>query len=134
MSKEAAQAVVANDEMLARYVFYSKWIREDKTVRPECFIPPPNLELSVTRHRGISEAQLWQIGEQVAQEVQRPLYGRADVLSQVVRDFKLEPVSSPTENNRNHVNIVGWPAKKPEQKSYAQKLAADSAYVPVPQA
>lgn len=117
--------------MLARYILYSRWIREDQTVRPEAFIPHPYPELSVTRHEGISEAQLWQYGEQVAQEVGRTLHGRADFEDQTVIDAGLQLASDPTQNNPNHVNIVGWPPSKGEQKSRAQKLAADSRYVPV---
>jgi hypothetical protein len=119
--------------MLARYILYSRWIREDNTVRPDAFIPYPHPDLSVTRHAGISELQLWQFGEQVAQEVERTLYGRADILTQAILDVELEPVSAPTQSNPNHVNIVGWPVSKAEQKSRAQKLAADSHYIPFPQ-
>lgn len=103
-------------------------------MRPDAFIPHPYPDLSVTRHAGISEPQLWQFGKQVAQAVQRSLYGRADVLTQTVKNAKLEPLPAPTEENPNHVNIVGWPPSTPEQKSQALKLAADSHYVPAPPA
>lgn len=130
----ALKNAVANEEMLARYILYSRWVREDQTVRPEAFIPHPYPDLSVTRHTGISEERLWQIGQEVAQDVGRTLYGRADLTTQTVRSAELDPISAPTAENANHVNIVGWPANKAEQKSRAQKLAADSHYVPLAQA
>jgi hypothetical protein len=134
MSDDAGPTPVANDEMLARFILFSRWFREDRTIRPDAFIPHPYPDLSVTRHTGISETQLWQFGEQVAQETERTLYGRSDVLGQAVRNVKLEPVAAPMQDNPNHVNIVGWPATKAEQKSFAQKLAANaSPLVPVPQ-
>jgi hypothetical protein len=120
--------------MLARYILYSNWVRADQTVRPDAFIPHPYPDLSVTRHDGISEEQIWQFGKQVAHEVQRTLYGRADVKTQTVLDVQLQLEPAPTASNPNHANIVGWPSSKAEQKSRAQKLAADSHYVPVPAA
>jgi hypothetical protein len=118
--------------MLARYILYSKWVREDQTVRPDAFIPHPYPDLSVTRHEGISEAQIWQFGLEVAREVQRPLYGRADVSTRTIIDAELQVKPDPTDSNPNHAIIVGWPLSKAEQKCRAQKVAADSRYMAAP--
>ena len=63
MSNKTELPPIADDELVARFVLFSKWIRDDKTVRPDAFIPHPYPNLSVTRHRELSEFALWQIGQ-----------------------------------------------------------------------
>lgn len=124
---------VADDEQLARFVVFDRWIRRvDNTVRPDAFIPPKNLQLSVTRHIHLSEADLWELGEQVthARPDKPTLHGRADL---AVRSVKAQRLTvEPTPTPRNHANICGWPADKPSQKAVAQQLAAAASYVPRP--
>jgi len=44
-------ADVEPGEILARYVFARNQIRtSDNSVKPAAFMPPPDLEMSVTRH------------------------------------------------------------------------------------
>jgi hypothetical protein len=54
---------VTDEELLARFVLFSRWVRPDRTLRPDGFMPSPDAKLSITRHRGISEMALWQIGQ-----------------------------------------------------------------------
>ncbi len=128
MSNKTELPPIANDELLARFVLFSKWIRDDKTVRPDAFIPHPYPNLSVTRHRELSEFALWQIGQGIADKSSRNLYGRADIQSLVVkaRSLRIEPTPEP----KNHANITGWPADKPGQKIIAQEIAATARFVP----
>ena len=79
MKNETELPPVTDNELLARFVLFSNWIRYDKTVRPDAFIPYPNPYLSVTRHRELSEADLWKIGQSVADKRSHNLYGRADI-------------------------------------------------------
>jgi len=130
MTDEASLAPVTADEWLTRFVLYSRWVRTDQTVRPDAFIPYPWPDLSVTRHLGISETELWQLGQTVADERPTILYGRADVQASTVTKQSLRIV--PTPKPKNHANITGWPADKPSQKSLAQELAAAAQYVPNP--
>lgn len=124
---------IDDQEKLARFVLFSKWIRSsDGTVRPDAFIPYPVPDLSVTQHSGLSEDALWGIGQTVADPRPATLYGRADINAGVVRKQKLNVDAAPVEGNANHVNISGWPADKPRQKSIAQQLAAAATYVPKP--
>lgn len=51
MSNKIELPPIANDELLARFVLFSDWIRHDQTVRPNAFIPHPYPNLSVIRHR-----------------------------------------------------------------------------------
>ena len=130
MSDEAHPPPVADEEQLARFVLFSRWVRtSDQTVRPDAFVPYPWPDLSVTRHLELSEAELWQIGQGVAD--QRPdatLYGRADLQALTVRWQSL--VIAPTREPRNHANITSWPAEKSKQKLVAQLLASAARFVP----
>lgn len=118
---------VVPTELLARFVLFSRWIRSDQTVRADAFIPWPWPELSVTRHHGLSESELWQLGQAVAEQRPATLYGRSDVVAAEVmqRSLRIEPTRAP----KNHANIVGWPADKPMQKMIAQEIAATAKYV-----
>lgn len=123
-------------ELLARFITSSRWFRNgDQTVRPDAFIPHPYPDLSVTRHRESSDAEIWATGEAViANREQRPkLHGRADLTVRDVRDVKLQVEAQPVPENINHAAIVGWPADKPAQKIYAVELAAKARrFIPNP--
>lgn len=127
MSNETGLRPVTDDELLARFVLFSNWIRHDKTVRPDAFIPHPYPDLSVTRHIGLSESELWQLGQNVSDKIGRPLYGRADIKALAVKtqSLRIEPTPEP----KNHANITGWPADKPGQKIIAQEIAATARFV-----
>jgi hypothetical protein len=111
-------------ELLARFLLQSKWLRNDKTVRPEAFMPHPHSDLSVTRHGGLSEPQLWQIGKAIAAAIPKQLYGRADVAAIAFAEQKLRVVPAPISDNENHVNIVDWPGEKSAQKIIAQEISS----------
>jgi hypothetical protein len=128
---------IPNAELLARFVTSSRWYRSgDQTVKPDAFIPYPFPDLSVTRHEGITDAQLWEIGQRIVEAVpQRPnLHGRADVTAGDVRITNLEVEPSPVPTNPNHADIIGWPNDKPSQKARAQQLAAMARLTLKPQA
>jgi len=125
-SAPATPATIDNDELLARFVFFNRWVREDRTVRPDAFVPHPHADLSVTRHIGMSETELWQQGEIARGTRQAPLIGRADVMAGDVRSQTLQ--IRPDEPPRNHAIIVGWLGDKPGQKIKAQAIAAAARY------
>lgn len=121
--------IVRDDERLARYILFSKWIRvSDNTIKSDAFTPFPWPDLSVTRHEGLNEEDLWEKGQSVAHESSRTLHGRADVSTVNVRDQSLQVEAAPIKNNQNHANITGWPPTKPLQKIIAQVIAAHSTY------
>lgn len=123
-----AEIPVDPGEILARFVLYSKWIRNsDRTIKPEAFMPHPYVDLSVTRHRDISENELWQLGRSVAESRTCTLYGRADIKAEYVVLKKL--TIEPSEPPRNHANIKGYPDDKSAQKLVAIELALYSAYI-----
>lgn len=121
--------VVADEEGLARFVLFSKWVRNsDQTVKPDAFIPHPYPDLSVTRHLNLSEEVLWKAGQDVATTRQATLYGRADIGAIAVRRQSLKIEPDPVNGNPNHANIINWPSDKPAQKIIAIELAANSVY------
>jgi hypothetical protein len=126
-------AHVSDGETLARFVMSERWVRENGSVRPDAFVPPPDLNLSVTRHLALSTPRLWERGANVAEERAKTLLGRADVSAAAVRRTSpLEIVAARLDRNPEHAHIVGWPTEKPRQKMLAQLLAASATYVAAP--
>ena len=123
---------IADDEKLARFILFSKLIRRsDQTVRPDAFIPHPYEELSVTRHRRLSDKKLWDIGKSVARKRPSKLYGRADIQAFQARKQNIDVVPRPLWRNRNHACLVGWPLERAEQKAIAQEIVASASFVPI---
>jgi hypothetical protein len=129
--------LIGDDEILARFVMRREWIRSDDTVRPDAFIPPRDLNLSVTRHAGLSGDQLWHRGHGVASLHSKPLLGRADIRAASVRKTEsssMNVIPAPLPENVQHAHIVGWPSEKPRQKHIAQQLAVTALLVRSPAA
>ncbi|MCX6715561.1 MAG: hypothetical protein NT077_00920 [Candidatus Taylorbacteria bacterium] len=123
MANGAIPKEISDNERLARFVVYSRWIRPDETVKPDVFIPYSRTELSVTRHIGLSVEQLWAIGKSVAAKRSLLLHGRADTNVSTVKDQELSVRPTPLPENLNHANIDGWPTSKSEQKIKALEIA-----------
>lgn len=124
---------VAPDELLARYIIYSKWIRSsNQTVKPDAFIPLDS-ELSVTRHLGLTERAIWIIGEKIVERIHRYLHGRADVETSHVIAQHLKVVPQPEDGNPNHANIINWPPDKDARKMCALEIARAAHFVANPE-
>jgi len=122
---------VKDQELLARFVFFARYIRNNGTIKHNAFLPNTKLEIlstSVFRHVGLNETDLWEIGDTLAIERSRPLYGRADLLANDVRkqNLKIEPTAMPP----NHANITGWPPEKEKQLLIASELAQKAWFLP----
>lgn len=121
---------IGADELLARYILFGSHLRKDQTVRPDAFIPHPYPDLSVTRHIGLTESTIWELGRDVAAQRQLTLHARADVKASHCIANKLTVSPQPLRKtkkrmaNPNHANIAGWPADKPSQKIIALELSA----------
>jgi hypothetical protein len=123
--------IVTEDETVARFVLSSNHVRRaDSTLKPDAFIPHPHLDLSVTRHRSATEDELWSIGEGIAGERRRTLYGRGDVIVSAFTIRSLTVRANPTPGNPNHADVGDWPIEKSAQKNIAQQIAADAAFIP----
>lgn len=118
---------ITPEEWLARFVTVEKWVRADQTIRQDAFIPPKDLNLSVTRHLNLSKNELWAVGQVVADAVAKHpgavLHGRADIQVHHAIQQNLRVEAAPLPDNENHAHITGWP-EKAAQKSIAQQLAA----------
>lgn len=121
---------VDSEEWLSRYIFTRSHIRQDNTLKADPFIPHPYLDLSITRHLGLDDKQLWAIGEDIAKLREKPLLGRADNQAALYLDRTLKVDSDPVPGNPNHAVVTGWPADKPSQKIIALEIAAGSRFVP----
>ncbi|MGB8225977.1 MAG: hypothetical protein WCE45_03780 [Sedimentisphaerales bacterium] len=123
---------IAPDELLARYITSSKWIRkQDQTVKQDAFIPP-NSELSVTRHLGLTEEAIWKIGKKIVESTPRFLHGRADVETSHVIAQRLNVVPQPEDDNPNHANIINWPPDKDARKMCALEIAKVAHFIATP--
>lgn len=125
---------VSSDELLARFIIFSRHFRpSDNTVKADAFMPHPQVELSVTRHREAKEDELWQEGIRVAAIRFATLYGRADVKAETFEGEGLSVVARPIgTENPNHADVVNWPAEKPAQKLKAREIAIKSQFLPMP--
>jgi hypothetical protein len=132
VSGEGTSSFVTNNELLARFITSSKWFRNNQTVRQDAFIPYPYPDLSVTRHKSLSEQEIWKVGQEISDARPTTLYGRADVSAEEVRKQKLTVEPRPVPENLNHACVLGWPLDKPAQKILALELAAVARFVPKP--
>ena len=116
---------IAENELLARFIVNSNETRSDGTVKPKLFLPYSRVELSVNRHREASLDETWSVGTAVARERKKSLYGRADIRASSCRIDSLQVIPKPIfPTNPNHADITGYPLKKEDQMSLAEKLAA----------
>ena len=130
MPEEGTIPAIVEEEILARFLIDSDWIRADKTIRQNAFIPYPHTDLSVTRHIRLTTEEIWSSGGKVADERKRELHGRADFIARVALKQSLRV--NPDEPPRNHANLANWPAHKPAQKIIALELAKSCIFEPVP--
>lgn len=137
---------VADDELLARFLMVKGYIRADRTLRHNEFMPPPSGKLSVMRHLDATRDDIWAEGREVARLRAKELLGRADLITGVCRSEGLQVIKSPLQAdpaskpeprrrlaNPNHADLIfptsssdspaGAPTKS-DQKSIAQRLAA----------
>ena len=90
-------------------------------------MPPADLQLSVFRTQGLTEEEIWAIGQkEVIEKAPTPktLYGRAEIIASDVKKVGLG--LAPDDTPPRHTNIIGWPQVKSEQKLMALQLAEDA--------
>jgi hypothetical protein len=139
MSDAVSGQAIPTGELLARFITADGWIRADRTIKQDAFMPPKDLEFSVTRHLGLTQEEIWKLGQAVVDEIAKKraatLHGRADLLAEITIQQNLRTVAHPLEGNANHAHVIGWPSDKPAQKIIAQQLAAAAVFVtPAPPA
>jgi len=117
---------VPDEEDVARHILFNSYIRSsDGTVKFDAFLPrPEDLATSVTRHSKISEAQMLQDGQVMAAKLAKnyPGYARQRV-GVITKIPSLTVVATPSADNPNHADIVGWAADKAGRKKQAMEIA-----------
>lgn len=116
---------ISSTEPLARYIFQSgHYNSSQRRVKYAAFMPAPkNRETSVYRISGLSDIEIWDIGNRFVSTLSgRPLLGRADILTEHVLKNGLRVQSVP-EPHQRHANITNWPEEPSKQKSIAIELA-----------
>ena len=127
---------VGLDELLSRFILTRQYVNQQtKQLKPAAFVPHPYEELSVTRDREATDAEIWSVGQGIAALLQKTLHGRGEVLAATYVQQKLKTIADPVEGNPNHVNITNWPsaADKAAQKLIAQEIAAVARFVTTPE-
>ena len=118
---------VDSSEAISRFVLSRKWIRANNTVRHIAFTPNKNGETSVFRISGITNNEIWDIGDrEIAPKRNRPILSRADINTAIVISNELKVI--PSEPPKRHADITDWPEEKSEQKQIALELAAESEF------
>lgn len=101
-----------------------------KIVRFSAFMPPKSLRKSVYWTGGISEAEIWSIGDSFVAPSRGPIYGRADFnsysMSTNIRELAIELTRKP---HPRHADIVGWDDDRRKRRLQAEKLADESVLV-----
>jgi len=125
MSASVTEQPIADSDWLARYIVRKEHVRPDGTIKPDPFIPFKWVELSVTRHLGLTEEQIWAAGDLVAWRMGKPLQGRADAVASLYIRQRLRVVPAPEDDNPNHANVIDWPRDKQAQKEIALELVKE---------
>jgi len=142
MSDAAGTGSLQDDEVVIRFVVSKRNIRQDKTVKPEAFMPPKSLDLSVTHVANRSMQAIWERGHAVAKshaiaaKREIRLIGGAELTSRDVRAaHPLDVVEAPIPEDQWHAHIVGWPPfgeEKERTKMLMILLASRAKYQPFP--
>ena len=114
---------------LARYLLQkTHYSALNSRVKPGAFLPNRERQTSVFLIRGLSEQEIWQIGEEhVSGPLDKRLRARADVIVSTVEEqgLRVDLDNIPPR----HANIIGWPEEKSAQKLIALELASRASLV-----
>ena len=117
-------ASVMDDETVARFIFSSKHIRQDRSIKHEAFMPRRGEGLSVVRHDDMGDTELWAIGRAMEQGRVDTLHGRTDVEAAAFVEQRLQVVAAPIELTPHHAEVRGWPDDKSARMLVAKMIAA----------
>lgn len=113
-------------EILSRFILQTNWFSSSENrVKYAAFLPDKNAETSVFRTSGITNNEIWDIGNfEVSIKRGKPILGRADIRANnvIARDLKVVSKEPPLR----HANIIGWPDERSKQKLIAIELASES--------
>ncbi len=110
-------------DVVARYLTHHNQFNLSRVKYP-AFMPTTALQTSVFGIDGITAAERWGIGAEVAKTRRETLYGRGDVATNYIYEIGLSLDANNTP--LRHANIIKWPEKQVEQQQLALKLAENS--------
>jgi hypothetical protein len=115
---------ISLDERLSRFIRRKNQIYSDTNkAKPSAFMPGRDNKLSVFHTESMSYNQIWHLADHnLVSEIR--ITKRADIKVRSVKDVNLD--IDPDYNPEHHVNIIGWPNEKHEQKVIAIKLAENA--------
>jgi hypothetical protein len=119
---------VTEFEDLSRFIVNENHYRKkDLSIKPQAFFPNKAGKTSVFRKSGLSNGAIWNIAHDVARQLGKTLFGRADirVFDVLEQGLRVEPDEPPEK----HANIIGWPheeSDKAKRMIIGLKLAAAS--------
>lgn len=118
---------IPQSEQLTRYILHkSNYSPTIGRVKYNTFMPDKNSETSVYRIASLDTTEIWNIGKNfVSKKRERPLLGRADILTSDVLAVRLNVQPDPKPHPL-HANIIGWPEEQSERKLIAIELAANA--------
>lgn len=111
---------ISPTEILSRFVTSKQHYRpSNNTIKWNAFMPNKGRQTSVFRTSGISDGDIWSLGDR---HIQKQILGRGDIVASKVTDKGLEVV--PDDNPERHANILGWADYDDRSKniSIAQQL------------
>lgn len=123
------------EPIASRFITRAEQVRADRTLKPDAFIPPESLELSVTMLNG-DPARIWIRGLAVIAERVRTLpscrlIGRGDIRVNSLRECRpLTIRPDPTPDDPHHAIIVDWPPEKAGRKVLAIQLSQQASFIP----
>lgn len=100
-TKTSSPQPIEDNEPLGRYLLSKNYFsRKNSRVKYSAFMPPADLQLSVFRTQGLTEGEIWTLGEkEVVEKAPTPktLYGRAEIISSYVKKvgLGLDPDNTP---------------------------------------
>ena len=113
-------------EILSRFILQTNWFSSlENRVKYAAFMPNRNGETSVFRTSGITDYEIWDIGDcEVSIKRGKAILGRADIRTNnvILKDLQVVPKEPPVR----HANIIGWPDERSKQRLIAIELAAES--------
>ncbi len=123
-------ANISGEETVSRFLLSRKnYGKEKRSVHFRAFIPNKHGQTSVYRITGISDSEIWRIGEVFVlnpinqKNGSRTLHGRGDIKAKDVIDVNLTLKPNPNPHPR-HAEILDWPSDPIAQQQAATDLVA----------
>lgn len=115
---------VRAEETIAVYLLSSNdYAATRGRVKHNRFLPNKELKRSVYRVSGLTEPEIWEIGDiHVAEPQHKTALGRGELVAKAISQQGLEIVPE-TNPHPRHADVIGWPAEKDARLEIAQALA-----------